>query len=226
MNESVRILIVDDHLLFLEGLRAIFLSVPDLTVIGTASSGEEAIQQAKDLSPDVILMDIQMADMNGIEATKRILDHQPHIKVIMLTMLQDSESLFSAMVAGARGYVLKGADKAEVLRTIRSVVAGEVLFGSEIANRMTDIFQNMGRTSLSGNVTASPFPDLTDRELEVLDLIARGENNHAIANQLHIATKTVSNHISNIFNKLEVADRSQAIIKAREAGLGQSSSTK
>lgn len=222
-ENAIRLLIVDDHTLFREGLQSIFLAVNDVEVVGEADSGEEAIRQAEMHKPDVILMDIQMADMNGIEACKHILELLPSTKIIMLTMLEDSESLFAAMVAGARSYVLKGADKAEVLKTIRAVANGEVLFGAAIANRVTDHFRNMSMLSSPRVRPSSPFPELSERELEVLDLIARGLNNHEIAGRLHVAVKTVSNHISNIFSKLQTADRAQAIIKAREAGLGKGS---
>lgn len=219
MSESkINILIADDHTLFRDGLRAIFQNVPDIEVIGEASTGEGAVQQATSYKPDVILMDIQMDDMNGIEATRHILKNLPDTRIIMLTMLEDSESLFAAMSAGATGYVLKGADKAEVLKTIRAVMNGEVLFGQGIAARITNFFQNMANVKVMQN---TQFEDLTERELDVLNLIAQGLNNHEIAEDLHIASKTVSNHISNIFNKLQVADRAQAIIKARKAGLGK-----
>ena len=224
MKQSpIRLLIVDDHTLFREGLQAIFLSVSDIEVVGEAASGEAAIQQAEHLKPPVILMDIQMGDMNGIEASKCILETLPQTKIIMLTMLEDSESLFAAMVAGARSYVLKGADKVEVLRTIRAVASGDVLFGAAIANRVADYFRNLSAASPSRRMPTTPFPELSERELEVLDLIARGFNNHEIAGKLHVTVKTVSNHISNIFSKLHVADRAQAIIRAREAGLGKGS---
>ena len=214
---TIRLMIVDDHTLFREGLSAIFLAVDDIEVVGEADSGTAAIQQAQALQPDVILMDIQMDDINGIEACRQILAVHPGTKIIMLTMLEDNESLYAAMVAGAKGYVLKGADKAEVLKTIRAAAAGEVLFGANIAGRVMDMFRNQ-----SGAVAPpleDAFNDLTGRELEILMLIARGRNNHEIASQLHIAAKTVSNHISNIFSKLDVTDRTQAMLKARDAGL-------
>lgn len=216
---EIRLLIVDDHTLFREGLRAIFLAQTDIEVVGEAASGADALQQARALEPDVILMDIQMPDMNGIDASRRILDVLPRTRIIMLTMLEDSESLFAAMVAGARSYVLKGADKAEVLKTIRAVAAGDVLFGPALASRVTDYFRSLNRVAAAR--APSPFPELSERELEVLDLIARGLNNHEIAARLFVTVKTVSNHISNIFSKLQVADRAHAIIKAREAGLGR-----
>lgn len=222
MNAKViRLLIVDDHTLFREGLQAIFLSTNDIEVVGEASNGAEAIEQAQHLKPDVILMDIQMPDMNGIEATRNILKFIPDTGIIMLTMLEDRESLFAAMTAGARSYVLKGADKAEVLKTIRAVANGEVLFGSIIADHVTTYFQKLDSSIIKQQTLDPQLSELTEREIEVLDLIARGLNNHEIAQNLHIASKTVSNHVSNIFNKLQVVDRAQAIIKAREAGLGR-----
>lgn len=223
-EDPIRVLIVDDHTLFREGLLAIFLAVSDIVVVGEASSGEDAVEKAQQLKPQVILMDIQMREMNGIEAAARILERMPDTKIIMLTMIEDSDSLFAAMMAGARGYVLKGADKSEVLRTIRAVASGDVLFGAAIANRVSDYFRNLNRLSRADTGMAAPFPELSERELEVLDRVARGLNNHEIAAQLNITVKTVSNHISNIFSKLQVADRAQAIIKAREAGLGKSNS--
>lgn len=216
----IRVLIVDDHTLFREGLRAIFRAVPDIEVAGEAGSGEEAISKASELLPDVILMDIQMAQINGIEACKRILEKQPDIAVVMLTMLEDSDSLFAAMVAGAKGYVLKGADKAEVLKTIRAVADGEVLFGAAIASRMTHFFRSVGSAPRIAH--RQPFPELTEREREILDLIAQGVSNADIAARLNVAGKTVSNHISNIFSKLQVTDRAQAMLKARDAGMGRS----
>ena len=215
----IRVLIVDDHTLFREGLQAIFVTVQDIEVVGEAASGREAIEQAHQLQPDVILMDIQMDDLNGVEACKQILARQPDTGIIMLTMLEDSNSLFAAVCAGARGYVLKGADKAEVLKTIYAVALGDVLFGSAIANRITGLFRNLGNVRFNDQ-QPSPFPDLTERESEILQLIAQGLNNQDIAIHLGITAKTVSNHISNIFNKLQVADRAQAIVKAHQAGLG------
>ena len=215
----IRVLIVDDHTLFREGLQAIFEAEQDIEVVGEAASGLEAIEQTRQLLPTVILMDIKMGNLNGVEACKRILSEQPDVGIIMLTMLEDSESLFAAMSAGAKSYILKGADKAEVLKTIRAVARGDVLFGSVIAERITGLFRNLDRTQVK-DLKMPEFIDLTPRELEILELIAHGLNNQAIAISLGITGKTVSNHISNIFNKLQVVDRAQAIIKAREAGLG------
>lgn len=216
---KIRVLIVDDHQLFRDGLSAILMKVSDIDVVGEAGTGHEAIAQAQALTPDVILMDINMPDINGIEATQQILAEASTTGIIILTMLEDNDSLFAAMCAGARGYILKGADKTEVINAIRAVARGEALFGPAIAGRLTSFFQNINNDVDNQRVT--PFPDLTDREREVLDMIASGENNKDIARQLHISPKTVSNHISNIFNKLQVADRAQAIVKARNAGFGE-----
>jgi DNA-binding NarL/FixJ family response regulator len=216
-EKPIRILVVDDHNLFRQGLIALLKSAPETAVVGEAGTGAEAIAQAQALTPDVVLMDIQMPDMNGIEATRRILAKQPGVGIIMLTMLEDDNSLFAAMCAGARGYILKGADKAEVLYTITAVAEGQALFGPAIASRLTTFFQKGGQMETA----VIPFPDLTDREREVLALIAQGLNNNDIAARLHITGKTVSNYISSIFNKLQVADRAQAIVKARKAGLGR-----
>ena len=215
----IRILVVDDHKLFREGLIALLDAAPETEVVGEAGTGREALALVEELSPDVVLMDIMMPDMNGIEATRRILADHAGIHIIMLTMLEDDDSLFAAMCAGARGYILKGADKAEVLRTVRAVAGGEALFGPAIAGRLTAFFQSAG----SQGTTVTPFPNLTDREREVLALIAQGWSNAQIARHLHISSKTVSNHISNVFNRLRVSDRAQAIVKAREAGLGRES---
>jgi len=219
-NAAIRVMIVDDHTLFREGLQAILSTTSDIEVVAEAASGNEAVHLAADLLPDVILMDIQMEKMTGIEATRYILEAQPDTGVIMLTMLQDDASLFAAMCAGARGYILKGADKTEVLKTIRAVAQGEALFNPNIARRLTQFFQNFSTITHSPK-SDLPFPELTEREREVLSLIAAGWSNPEIADHLTISIKTVSNHISNIFGKLQIADRTQAFLRAREAGLGK-----
>lgn len=210
----IRILVADDHTLFREGMHAILSGTPDCEVVGEAADGDEVVVRAAELQPDVILMDIHMPRCNGVDAARRVLRSQPDIGIIMLTMLEDDASVFASMRAGARGYILKGADKAEVLKTVRAVAAGEALFSAAIAKRITRFFAD-GLAS-----AAQPFPDLTEREREVLVLIAQGLNNAEIAARLVISPKTLSNHVSNIFGKLQVADRAQAIVKARQSGLG------
>ena len=214
--DPIRIVIADDHTLFREGLRALLQSVPDLEVVGEAASGAEVITQAAILQPDVILMDIKMPKMNGLEATRAILAANQKTRIIILTMFEDDQSVFASMRAGARGYVLKGADQEEMLRVILAVAHGEALFGPAIAARLMNYFEG-----LRPIVDTSTFPDLTPREYEVLELIAQGHNNSEIAQRLVISPKTVRNHISNIFNKLQVVDRAHAIVRAREAGLGK-----
>jgi DNA-binding NarL/FixJ family response regulator len=214
--DLIQVLIADDHTLFRDGLRALLNSVPDLEVLGEASDGAEAVRLAAELQPDVVLMDIQMPGVNGIEATRRILRTSPHIGIIIVTMFEDDDSVFQAMRVGARGYVLKGAEQDEMLRTIRAVARGEALFGPAIATRLMSFF-----SSLTPTTPADAFPELTEREREVLDLIAKGYNNAEIASQLVLSPKTIRNNVSNIFSKLQVADRAQAIILARDAGLGQ-----
>jgi len=218
--KPIRVLIADDHALFREGLHAILKSVPDIEIVGEAGTGQEALTLASDLTPDVILMDIQMPDLNGVEASQRILKTQPGIGIIIVTMLEDDDSLFSAMRAGARGYVLKGADKAEMLKSIRAVAEGEALFGPTIAARLLNFFHDNPLQS-KNETSATHFPELTDRERDILACIAHGDTNTEIAEQLTISLKTVRNHISSIFNKLQVTNRAQAAIRARDAGLGE-----
>lgn len=214
----IRLVIADDHTLFREGLRAILGAQSDIEIVGEASNGAQAVTLAASELPDVILMDVQMPELNGIAATEKILDANPHIGIIVLTMLEDDDSVFAAMRAGARGYVLKGADKAEMLRAIHAVAQGEALFGPAVAKRLMNYFHEV--RGMKNLAPPRAFPELTEREIEVLDLIARGYNNGEIAEKLVLSPKTVSNHISNIFSKLQVADRAQAIVRARQAGLG------
>lgn len=217
--DKITVLIADDERNIRIGLRALFKSEDELTLVGEAATGAEAVQLAASLQPDVILMDINMPDpdesgFNGVEATRRILNTSPHVGVLMLTMFEDDDSVFAAMRAGARGYLLKGSLKAEILRGIRAVSCGEVIFGAAIAQRMTRYFAGIRPAPAS-----ELFPELTEREREILSLIAQQMSNADIANQLFLSEKTVRNHVSNIFNKLQVADRVQAILRAREAGL-------
>ena len=215
MEETIRVLIADDHTLFREGLAALLKSVPGLEVVATVEDGSRAIELAAKLQPDVILMDLQMPGLNGIDATRQIVATSPHIGVIVVTMFEDDDSVFSAMRAGARGYILKGADQNDILRAIQAVARGEALFGPSIATRLMNYFDPPQQ------ISSQAFPELTEREREILDLIAQGASNADIAAQLTISQKTVRNHVSNIFNKLQVTDRVQAALRAREAGLGK-----
>ncbi len=214
--ETVRILIADDHPHFRDGMRALLLSAPDVEVVGEARDGDEAVRLAARLQPDVILMDLNMPGVDGIEATRRILQTSPHISILVISMYEDDDSVFAALKAGARGYLLKGALKAEILRAIGSVMSGEAIFGAAIARRLMQYFANP-RPEAQPDV----FPELTDREHEILEFVAQHQTNPEIARHLHLNQKTVRNHVSNIFTKLQVADRAQAIIRAREAGLGR-----
>jgi DNA-binding NarL/FixJ family response regulator len=218
-SEDICLLIADDHALFREGLQALFSATPGIEIVGEAASGAEAVALAETAQPDIVLMDINMPGVSGIEATRRILRANAATGVIMVTMLEDDASLFAAMRAGARGYVLKGAHHRELLATIRAVASGQALFGPPIAARIMSFFQDI-QADLGPDLTGETFAELTPRELEVLGLIAQGANNSQIAEQLVISNKTVRNHITSIFSKLQVADRAQAIIKARDAGLG------
>jgi DNA-binding NarL/FixJ family response regulator len=216
VESTIRVLIADDHNIVREGLLAVLGSEPDMEVVGEAATGEEVVERAAELRPGVILMDLQMPGVNGIEATRRILEINPEIGIVVLTMFEDDDSVFSAMRAGARGYVLKGAPPSEILKVLRAVAAGEAHFGPEIARRLVSFF--------STPKPASPekiFPELSAREVEILDLIAQGQSNAKIAARLFVSPKTVGNHISHIFTKLQVADRAHAIIRAREGGLGK-----
>lgn len=213
--EPVKILIADDHPLFRDGLRTLLHSVTEVDLLGEASSGREAVELAASLQPDVILMDLNMPGMNGIDATREIIRTSPHIGILVFTMFDDDDSVFAAMRAGARGYLLKGANQEETLRAIRVVAYGEAIFSPSIAQRLMHYFASLGP-----GPSKQLFPELTEREREILRYIAQGQNNPDIAAKTGLSPKTVRNHVSNIFSKLQVADRAQAIIRAREAGLG------
>lgn len=217
--EKIRVLIADDHALFREGLRSLLNAMPDIEVVGEASDGEVAITQVKDSQPDVVLMDINMPGVNGIEAMRLILNSHPDLGVIIVTMLEDDASVFAAMKAGARGYILKGAHHEDVLQAIRTVAGGQAVFGPAVATRMMTFFQSLSTTPNSTE-PSNTFPELTTREREVLQLMSHGASNKDIAEKLFISGKTVSNHITNIFSKLQVANRAQAVLRARDAGLG------
>lgn len=217
MTEPIRVLIADDHPLFRDGLSALVDEGPDTELAGSATTGTEAVDLAIATQPDVVVMDLHMPGLNGIEATRRIVADSPHIAVLVLTMFDDDDSIFSALRAGARGYLLKGADQEQIRAAIRAAANGEIIFGTQLAARMLAYF--------TAGASAPPqvFPQLTDREREVLDLVAQGRANTAIAAKLGLSQKTVRNHVSNILTKLQVADRAQAIVQARDAGLGRQS---
>lgn len=214
----IRLVIVDDHTLFREGVKALLSTTEDIQVVGEAGDGETALAQILAHQPDIVLMDIHMPGLSGIQITHKILADHPKTGVIMVTMMEDDASIFASMRAGARGYLLKGADPREMLSVIRAVAEGQALFGPGIAARLMRYFQELSAAPLSSPADV-PFPELTERELEVLHLISQGYNNHEIAQRLVISPKTVRNHITNVFSKLQVADRAQAIVLARQAGL-------
>lgn len=215
-KERLRLLLADDHPMYREGLMSILQSEETFEVVGQASDGIEAVRLAESLQPDVILMDVSMEGMNGIEATREIIATSPHIGVLMLTMFDDDSSVFSAMRAGARGYLLKGAQKEEIVRAVSVVGNGEAIFSAVIARKMMFYFDDMVNQT-SGSVL---FPQLTEREREVLGWIARDLSNAEISRRLGLSLKTVRNHVSNILSKLQAADRTHAVILAKEAGLG------
>jgi DNA-binding NarL/FixJ family response regulator len=213
MKDTVRVLIADDHPLFREGMRGRLDRMDDIAVVGEASDGDEAVRLSRELEPHVVLMDIKMPGLNGIEATREILRANPRVSVLMLTMFEDDDSVFAAMRAGARGYLLKDSGGEGVVHAIRAVTSGEAVFGPGVADRIIGFF-SVPRSAQRA------FPELTEREEEILVLVARGKSNQEIAAQLFVSVKTVRNHVSNILLKLQVADRAQAVIRARDAGIG------
>lgn len=211
--DKLIILIADDHPVFRKGLRALLASMPRAEVVGEATTGEEAINLAEKLQPDVILMDLQMPGGGGLSAIRQIVQTSPHIRILVVTMFDDDDSVFAAMRGGARGYVLKDMNDDEITRAILAVGNGEAIFSPAIAQRMMSFF------SARPDLPIDIFPELTESERNVLRLMAQGTSNEAIAQQLSLSSKTVRNYVSNIFSKLQVADRAQAIVKARDAGL-------
>jgi DNA-binding NarL/FixJ family response regulator len=213
-----RVLVADDHPAYRRGLEAMLRDVEGIEVVGVAATGEEVVELARHVTPDVVLMDLRMPGVDGIEATRRVIGHDPTVAVVVLTMLDDDGSVFAAMQAGALGYLLKGADQDEIVRAIRAAAAGEVLLGPEVARRVVTHFST--GSSPADVARARSFPTLTERERQVLHLVAAGKGNAAIAHELAISLKTVRNHVSNVLTKLQVSDRSAAIVRARESGLG------
>jgi DNA-binding NarL/FixJ family response regulator len=214
MTEPIRVLVADDHPIVRDGVRALIAASPGLELIGEAVDGDEAVTLVRRLRPDVVLMDLSMPGRNGIDATRAIVADGPATAVLILTMFADDESIFAAMRAGARGYLLKDAGHDEMRRAIEGVGHGEAIFGAGVAQRMVGFFAR------ARELGVQPFPELTDREREVLEEIARGAGNAAIASRLGISVKTVRNHVSTVLGKLMVVDRAEAIVRAREAGFG------
>jgi DNA-binding NarL/FixJ family response regulator len=214
MNRPIRVVVADDHPIFRNGLRTLVEESDQLEFVGDAADGDAAVRLCREHEPDVVLMDIRMPGTSGVEATRRIVAELPTVGVLMLTMLEDDTSMFAALRAGARGYVLKGAAPDEIIRAIVAVAAGEALFGAAVAGRIAGFLQPDQRT------LNHPFPALSSRERDILDLLAAGRSNTAIAESLALSEKTIRNNITNIFAKLHVTDRAEAIVKAREAGLG------
>jgi len=210
----IKIVVADDHPMVRDGLRTLFDSFPDTELVNEAGTGREAVRAAVVDSPDVLIMDLGMPDMDGFAATAEIGRVAPQVAVLVLTMSDDDDTVFAAMRAGARGYLVKGATKEEILRAVTAVAAGEAIFGPGVARRVLSYFN-------APHQQQDPFPQLTPREREVLDLLAGGLSNSAIATRLGLSSKTVNNNTSSIFTKLAVAGRTEAIIRARDAGLGR-----
>jgi len=211
----IRVLLVDDHPVFRHGLAALLSALPDIQVVGQGATGHDAVRLAAELRPEVVVMDLNMPELNGVEATRQVTKDDPNVGALVLTMFEDDDSVFAAMRAGARGYLVKGADSPEVLRAITAVAGGEAIFGPSVAQRV------LGYLTRPLSVQDERvFPDLTSREREILELVAAGLGNAAIANRLSLSPKTVRNNVSSIFTKLQVADRAAAIVKARDEGFG------
>ena len=215
MSPPLRVLLADDHPVFRMGLKALLNSLPQMVVVGEASNGADAVRLAAELAPDVVIMDLNMPGMNGVEATHSIVQDRSQTTVLVLTLSEDDDSVFAAMRAGARGYLVKGSDTDEVVAAVTAVGRGEAIFGPDIAQRILSFL-----TRPLSVYDEQMFPELSHREREVLDLIAAGTNNADIAKRLFLSPKTVRNHVSSVFTKLQVADRAQAIVRARAAGLG------
>jgi DNA-binding NarL/FixJ family response regulator len=213
----VRLVVADDHPVYRGGLEILLGTVDGIEVVGSAGTGVEAVARCDELLPDVVVMDLNMPELDGVSATRAISATHPSVAVLVLTMHDDDESVFTAVQAGARGYLLKGADQAQIERAVHTVAEGGVIFGPALAERITAYFAGL---RVPPGTPRSMFPELTSREVGVLRLVAEGHNNHVIADALVLSEKTVRNHVSNIFFKLQVADRAQAIVRARDAGLG------
>ena len=214
---ALSVVVADDHPVFRDGLQTTLADEADINVVAAVADGNAAVEAVLQQKPDVVLMDLRMPGVGGIEATARIANERPESAVVVLTMSDDDDSVFAALRAGARGYLLKEADADDILRAVRAVASGEAVFGPRIADRVIAFFSQAG---LRG-AAATPFPALTDREREVLDLVARGCDNPTIARRLFLSEKTVRNHVSACLSKLQVASRAEAVAMARDGGLGE-----
>ncbi|MGH3384417.1 MAG: response regulator [Nocardioidaceae bacterium] len=213
---TIRVVIVDDHPLVRQGLEAVLASAAGVALVGQAADGRHAVDLAKELDPDVILMDLQLPVLSGLDATREILVARPETAVLVLTMFEDDDTVHAAVAAGAMGYLLKGANGEDILAAVRSAAAGQAVFGTAIAHRLQTFFASGPTTS------TSTFPELTDRERSILDRLAAGLTNVEIGRALFVSPKTVANNVSMILAKLNLSERSQAIVLARDAGLGRS----
>ena len=213
--EPLTVVIADDHQFFRDGVRALLDAQLDMECVGEAATGEEMIRLSAEVQPDVVLMDVQMPGMSGVEATRQIVSNSPQIRVLVVTMFEDDHLVFAAMRAGARGYLLKGTRHEDMVRAIRAVGSGDAIFSPAIAAKLVDYF-----AALQPSSPTQVFPDLSSREREILALLAQGYKNAEIADRLVISPKTVRNYVSNIISKLQVADRAQAILRAKDAGFG------
>jgi DNA-binding NarL/FixJ family response regulator len=213
-ESAIRVVVVDDHPLFRQGIGALIRDSPGTVLAGSGASGEEAVALCAQLQPDVVVMDVHMPGIGGVEAIRQILRAQPAVAILMLTMMDEDDSVFAAMRAGARGYVLKGAQPAEILRAVVAVASGQAIFGSTVAERLTGYFADAGATS-----AVQPFSQLTMREREILEMMSAGAGNAAIAARLGLSEKTIRNNVSNVFVKLRVSDRAAAVARARDAGI-------
>ena len=212
-GDMIRVLVIDDNAVFRQGMRNLFASIEDIDVCGVAGDGATGVEAVLEQQPDVALMDLAMPGLTGIEATRRLTAAAPHVGIVVMTMLEDDDAVVQALRAGARGYVVKGAQQQEILDAIRSVHAGRAVIGATVARQLA--------TLMTGSAAKDPFPELTTRERDVLDALTAGASTAQIADRLGLSGKTVRNHISNILTKLKVVDRTQAVLKAREAGLGR-----
>ncbi len=218
-HDGLRVVVADDHPVYREGLAMVLGSMPGVTVVGEAEDGDEAVRLAEELAPDVVLMDLSMPGLTGIEATREVLARCPGTQVLVLSMHEGADSVLAALRAGARGYLVKGATKQEVARAIHDVASGGAVFGGNVAEQVLARVRESPRTTRRG---AEAFPRLSDRELEILDHVAGGLSNAAIASRLYLSDKTVRNVVSNIFAKVGARDRAEVIVLARQAGLGGS----